>query len=166
MHRLPFVVDSKSTTSKCGDRLRAYRAGVWPDSVERIAAFLRASGAEGRLEQVLPRSEHPPGLPLGVRAFQCDGRLVVALVPSAHRLDRRKLAAVADCAALRPAPSAPSFPFNGAFVVLDQSALGTRTAWLELEPPGHFLGLAPAQLVRLTRSKTADLLRENQIGGG
>jgi len=166
MRRLPSIVDYSFTTSQCGERLRTYRDGVWPDSVERIAAFLRASGAEGRLEQVLPRSEYPPGLSLGVRAFECDGRLVVALVPSASRVDRRKLAAVADCAALRPAPSAPSFPFHGALVVLDQSALGTRTAWLELEPPGHFLGLAPGQLVRLTRSKTADLLRENQIGGG
>jgi hypothetical protein len=146
--------------------LRAYRGGVWPDSVERIAAFLRASMAEGRLEQVLPGSEPPPGLAMTVRTFECDDRTVVGLIPSARRLDRQKLAAAAGCAALRPAASPSTFPFHGAFVFLDQSALGAQAVWLELDPPRYFLGLAPGQFMRLTRSKTADLVTENRIGGG
>ena len=141
--------------------MRAYRGGVWPDSVERIAAFLRASETEGRLEEVLPGSEPPPGLELSGRAFECEGRTVVGLVPAARSLDPRKLAAAAGCGALRPAASSPGFPFQGALVFLDQSALGAQTVWLELDPPRHFLGLDSGQLLRLTRAKTVDLLAEN-----
>lgn len=139
---------------------------VWPDPVERIATFLRASGTEGRLEEVLPGSEAPPGLALKALSFECDGRNVVGLVPSVRMLDRRKLAAAARCETLRTAPNSAGFPFQGALVFLDRSAITASTVWLELEAPRHFLGLAPSQLLRLTRSKTADLLAENRNGGG
>lgn len=146
--------------------MRAYRVHVWPDSVERIAAFLRASGTEGRLEEVLQDSEPPPGLELSAHVFACEGRTIVGLIPAARSLDRLKLARVAGCEALRPAPSSPGFPFQGALVLLDQSVLGAETVWLELDEPRHFLGLAPAQLLRLTGSKATDLLAVNHIGGG
>jgi hypothetical protein len=139
---------------------------VWPDSVERIATFLRASGAEGRLEEVLPGSEPPPGLGLSARAFECGDRTVVGLVPTARSIDRQKLADAAECPALRPAASSADFPFQGAVVFLERSALAAQTVWLALDSQRHFLGLAPAQLLRLTHAKTADLLPENQIGGG
>jgi prolyl-tRNA editing enzyme YbaK/EbsC (Cys-tRNA(Pro) deacylase) len=139
---------------------------VWPDSVERVAAFLRASGTEGRLEEVLPDAEPPPGLELRARFFECGERTVVGLVPRGRRLDHRKLAAAAGCANVRRAEKPTSFPFQGAGVFLDQSALGAQTVWLELDAPHHFLGLPPAQLLRLTRAKTADLLAEDHFGGG
>jgi hypothetical protein len=139
---------------------------VWPDSVERIAAFLRASGTEGRIEEVLAGSEPPPGLELTAHGFDCEGRSVVGLVPTPRELAPEKLAVAAKCAALRPTASSVGFPFQDAAVFLDQSTLGAQTVWLELELPRHFLGLAPAQLQRVTRCKTADLLAENQIGGG
>ena len=132
---------------------------MWPESVERIAAFLRASGTEGRLEELLPGAGPPPGLQLTAAAFECEGRSVVGLLPSARALDRQKLAAAAGCAALRVA-SSPGFPFQGALVFLDRSALGAPTVWLEVGLPRHVLGLAPSQLLRLTRSRTADLLAE------
>jgi prolyl-tRNA editing enzyme YbaK/EbsC (Cys-tRNA(Pro) deacylase) len=134
---------------------------VWPDSVERIAAFLRASGTEGRLEEVLPGAEAPPGLELRALPFECEGRTIVGLVPSVRTLDRAKLAAAAECRDLHAVLSPAAFPFQGALVFLDRTALGASTVWLELEMPRHFLGLAPSQLLRLTRSKTADLLAEN-----
>jgi prolyl-tRNA editing enzyme YbaK/EbsC (Cys-tRNA(Pro) deacylase) len=137
---------------------------VWPDSVERIAAFLRASGTEGRLEEVLAGSEPPPGLELRAETLECEGRPVVGLVPSGRSLDCRKLAAAASCTALRPAPSPTGFPFQGALVFLERSALAAQTVWLELDAPRHFLGLAPGQLLRLTRSRTADLLQETGSG--
>ena len=147
--------------------MRAYRPHVWPDPVERVAAFLRASGTEGRIEAVLPDSEPPPGLALTAGTFQCaGGRTVVALVPEGRVLDREKLAKAGACQELRDAAGSSAFPFQGADVFLDQSALAAQTVWLELEAPRHFLGLAPAQIVRLTRSKTADLLTEDRIGGG
>jgi len=141
--------------------VRAYRGLVWPDQVERIAAFLRASGTEGRLEELLPDAESPPGLELRALPFECNGRNVVGLVPSVRTLDHRKLAAAAGCESLRTPSDSPGFPFQGAVVFLDRSALRASTVWLELEPPRHFLGLAPSQLLRLTRSKTADLLLDN-----
>jgi hypothetical protein len=139
---------------------------VWPEPVERIAAFLRASGTEGRLEEVLPGSEPPPGLMLSAAAFDCEGRTVVGLVPSARAVDPGKLAGAAKCAALHPNKSIPGFPFQGADVFLESSALGAQTVWLEVSAPRHFLGLAPGQLLRLTHARTADLLAENRIGGG
>jgi prolyl-tRNA editing enzyme YbaK/EbsC (Cys-tRNA(Pro) deacylase) len=140
---------------------------VWPDEVERVAAFLRASGTEGRLEEVLPDSEPPPGLELTADTFECEGgRTVVGLVPEGRSLDQRKLAAAAGCPELRTAARSSAFPFQGAAVFLDQSALAVPTVWLELEAARHFLGLAPAQFLRLTRSKSTDLLVEDRIGGG
>jgi prolyl-tRNA editing enzyme YbaK/EbsC (Cys-tRNA(Pro) deacylase) len=137
---------------------------VWPDSVERIAGFLRASGTEGRLEQVLAGTGPPPGLELRAHAFECEARTVVGLIPSARGLDRQKLAAAAECTSLRRAGSSTGFPFQGAAVFLERAALGAQTVWLELDVPRHFLGLAPSQLLRLTRAKTADLLSENRTG--
>lgn len=139
---------------------------VWPESVEGVAAFLRASGTEGRLEEILPDAEPPPGLELRARTFACGERVVVGLVPRGRRLDHGKLAAAAGCANIRRADKTANFPFQGTGVFLDQSALGAQTVWLELDAPHHFLGLAPAQLRRLTHSKTADLMTENRIGGG
>jgi prolyl-tRNA editing enzyme YbaK/EbsC (Cys-tRNA(Pro) deacylase) len=105
-------------------------------------------------------------LELSARAFECEDRTVVGLVPTARGVDRQKLAAVAECPALRPAAGSTGFPFQGAVVFLERSALAVQTVWLALDSQRHFLGLAPAQLLRLTHAKTADLLREDQIGGG
>jgi hypothetical protein len=139
---------------------------VWPEPVERLAEFLRASGTEGRIEEVLSGSEPPPGLALSAAAFDCEGRTVVGLVPASRDLDPEKLAAAAKCAALEPAGSTASFPFQGADVFLESSTLASQTVWLELPSPRHFLGFPPGQLLRLTQARTADLLAENRIGGG
>jgi hypothetical protein len=152
----------RSPAIGCGRKVST----VWPDSVERVAAFLRASGTEGRLEEVLPGAEPPPGLELRARVFECGERTVVGLIPRGRRLDQLRLGAAAGCATLRRADNPASFPFQGTGVFLDQSALGAQTVWLELDAPQHFLGLAPAQLLRLTRAKTADLLARDRIGGG
>jgi hypothetical protein len=167
MHRLPSIVDCQVNNVELRRLVARVSCGtVWPDSVERIAAFLRDSGTEGRLEEILPGSEPPPGLELSARAFECEDRTVVGLVPTARGVDRQKLAAVAECPALRPAAGSTGFPFQGAVVFLERSALAVQTVWLALDSQRHFLGLAPAQLLRLTHAKTADLLREDQIGGG
>jgi hypothetical protein len=138
---------------------------VWPEAVERVASFLRASGLEGRLEELLAGAHAPPGLQLVATAFECEGRLVVALVPAGLTLDRRKLAGVAACSELVTAER-PEFPFASATVLLEQTALTAPTVWLEVGTPRHVLGLAPAQLTRLARAQTADLTVERQKGGG
>jgi hypothetical protein len=138
---------------------------VWPEAVERVASVLRASGLEGQLEELLAGAHAPPGLRLVKWAFVCEGRFVVALVPDGLKLDRGKLAGAAACSKMLTADR-PEFPFAGATVLLEQTALTAPTVWLEAGTPRHLLGLAPAQLIRLTRAKTADLTLESQKGGG
>src|SRR5918996_6467506 len=78
-------------------------SSAWPEPVERVAAFLRAAGAEARLE------EFPEGTKTARQAaravgceegdivkslvFLCDGRPVVVLVPGDRRADPAKVAA-------------------------------------------------------------------------
>ena len=136
---------------------------MWPEAVERIAAFLRASGVEGRLEELLPGAGPPAGQMLRVDGFDAEGAAVVALVPTDRAIDVRKLAAATNSAQVRPAPAA-GFPFEGARVFIDQSALSSESIWLEAGSPRHLLGLSPAQLARVTHAETADLLREARTG--
>lgn len=137
----------------------AYSAGVWPEPVESIAAFLRAAAVEGRLEELLPGAGLPDGQKLRADAFETDGGALVALVPAERRVDERKLAAASSCEDVRVGP-AIGFPFEGARVLMDHSVLSAHAVWLEVGSPRHVLGVSPAQLARITSAQTADLLRE------
>jgi prolyl-tRNA editing enzyme YbaK/EbsC (Cys-tRNA(Pro) deacylase) len=136
---------------------------MWPEEVERIAVLLRASGVEGRLEELLPGAGPPAGQVLRVDGFDGDGAAVVAVVPADRAVDLRKLATAASCSEVRPAP-ATGFPFTGARVFVDQSALSSQAVWLEAGSPRHLLGLSPAQLARVTHAETADLVKEAGTG--
>jgi prolyl-tRNA editing enzyme YbaK/EbsC (Cys-tRNA(Pro) deacylase) len=133
---------------------------MWPEAVERIAAFVRASGAQGTIEELPADAEEPPGPTLRATGFDCDGRNVVALVPADRALDRDRLAVAARCRNLRPTPF-PPFPFRQARVFLDRSTLATRIVWLEAASPRHFLGLAPSELASLVQAETAHLVQED-----
>jgi prolyl-tRNA editing enzyme YbaK/EbsC (Cys-tRNA(Pro) deacylase) len=135
---------------------------VWPEAVEGIAAFLRGSGVEGRLEELLPGVGPPAGQMLRADGFEADGTVVV-LVPADRAVDRRKLAIAANSSDVRPSPAA-GFPFAEARVFMDQSALSSASVWVEAGSPRHLLGLSPAELVRVTNAKTADLVREARTG--
>ncbi|MGZ8740514.1 MAG: hypothetical protein ACXWZ8_07960 [Gaiellaceae bacterium] len=115
---------------------------------------------EGRLEELLPGAGPPAGQKLRADAFDGDGGTVVALVPDDRAVDTRKLAVAAGCPEVRPAP-ATAFPFEGARVFMEQSVVSSNAVWLEAGSPGHVLGLSPAQVIRVTRAETADLLRES-----
>lgn len=141
-------------------------AFVWPEAVERVATFLRGSGVEGQLEELLAGAHAPPGLRLATTALECEQRLVVALIPAGRRLDRRKLARATACSELVTTTRRPEFPFSGATVFLEQTVVTEPTLWLEAGTSRHILGLAPAQLTRLTRAVAADLIVESQKGGG
>ena len=138
---------------------------MWPEAVERIAAFLRSASVEGRLEELLPGAGTPAGRMLRVDGFDAEGAAVVALVPADRAVDVRKLSAATNGSKVRPAP-ATGFPFAGARVFIDQSALSSESVWLEAGSPRHLLGLSPAQLTRVTSAETADLLREARTGEG
>jgi prolyl-tRNA editing enzyme YbaK/EbsC (Cys-tRNA(Pro) deacylase) len=133
---------------------------MWPEPVERIAALLRAAGVPGQIEELPGDVDDPPGAAFRAAGFECDGRSLVVLVPTDRSIDRDKLAGVARCAALRPAP-VPPFPFQPARVLIDRTALTAGTLWLEAGSPRHFLGVSPGQLARVTRSEAADLLLED-----
>jgi prolyl-tRNA editing enzyme YbaK/EbsC (Cys-tRNA(Pro) deacylase) len=98
-----------------------------------------------------------------VDGFDAEGAAVVALVPADRAVDPRKVAAATNSSEARPAPTA-GFPFEGARVFMDQSALSFESVWLEAGSPRHLLGLSPAQLIRVTNAETADLLREARTG--
>jgi prolyl-tRNA editing enzyme YbaK/EbsC (Cys-tRNA(Pro) deacylase) len=132
---------------------------VWPEAVERIAVFLRASGVEGRLEELLAGAGPPAGQMLRAKVFDGDGGVLVALIPSDRNVDTRKLAIAAASPEVRAAP-ATAFPFEGARVFMDQSVLSSEAVWLEAGSPRHVLRLSPAQIARVTKAETADLLRE------
>jgi hypothetical protein len=145
--------------------LRVSCSYVWPEPVERIAALLRSAGVQGQLEELPVGVDEPPGPAFRAAGFECDGRALAALVPVARAIDRDKLAEAAKCTVLRPAP-VPDFPFQRTRVFLDRSALSTPAVWLEAGSPRYYLGLAPGQLTHITRAQTADLVLEDQIGGG
>ena len=133
---------------------------MWPEPVERIAAFVRASGAQGTIEELPADVDAPPGPALRTAGFECDGRSIVALIPANRALDRDRLAAAGRCRDLRPAP-VPAFPFRPARVFVEHSALAVRTVWLEAGSPRHFLGLAPGELASLVQAETAHLVLED-----
>jgi hypothetical protein len=136
---------------------------VWPEAVERIAAFLRSAGVEARLEESLPGTGPPAGQVLRVDGFDAEGAMVVALIPADRGVDPQKLAAAIKSSEVRPTP-ATAFPFQGVRVLMDQSALAFESIWLEAGSPRHLLGLSPAQLVRITNAETADLVTEAGMG--
>jgi prolyl-tRNA editing enzyme YbaK/EbsC (Cys-tRNA(Pro) deacylase) len=126
---------------------------MWPEPVERIASFLRDSDAVGRLEELPPGTDTPPGPGVRAEAFDCDRRTLVVLVPADSAVDEQRVVRRGGCVSLQPG-AARSFPFQGTLVLVDRSLLGLRTVWLEAGSPRHVLGLAPSQLLRLTRAET------------
>lgn len=133
---------------------------MWPEPVERIAALMRAAGVQGALEELPPDTERPSGMSLRATGFDCDGRTLVALVPADRAIDRERLAAAAGCRALQPAPF-PAFPFQGARVLLERSALAVTTVWVQAGSPRHYLALAPTDLGRLLRCQSADFVLDD-----
>ncbi len=157
----------------------------WPEPVERVAAYLRAAGAEARLEELLaPAAEGPasaaraigcpPSCVVESVVFVCEGRPVLALVPSDRSGDPAKVARVLSArrsrlaaadevlAATGFAPGAVApFALPGTrTVLLERSLLGEPQLWVGAGSPTHVVALGPLELVRLTRAEPADLVQE------
>jgi prolyl-tRNA editing enzyme YbaK/EbsC (Cys-tRNA(Pro) deacylase) len=135
---------------------------MWPDQVERIAAFIRSSGAEGQIEELPAGAEVPPGYALDASGFECDGKQLVVLAPANRALDVDKVSAAASCGRLRRR-EAGAFPFQDGRVLLDTSALTQPLVWLQAGSSRHVLGLLPSELVRLTQARSADLLLAGEV---
>jgi Cys-tRNA(Pro) deacylase len=157
----------------------------WPDPVERVAAFLREVGAEARLEE-LPHdaaTAEAAADAIGATLSQivktlvlvCDGAPVVALVPGDRKADTGKIAhlvgarraAVARADDVRAATGFPPggvapFPLQHVSAVLvDRGVLRHGTVWAGAGSDRHVVGLAPAELVRLTRGRVEDLVLDS-----
>jgi prolyl-tRNA editing enzyme YbaK/EbsC (Cys-tRNA(Pro) deacylase) len=169
--------------ARCTD----YRVAVekeWPDAVERVATYLRAAGAEARLEEFATPT---PTAEAAARAagcetaeivkslvVLCDGRPVLALVPGDRRADFEKIrrgagAAIARIASPTEVGEATGFmpggvaPFplrEGARVLIERTLLARPAVWVGAGSPNHMVRLDPAELVRLTRGEAMDVVEE------
>lgn len=167
---------------------RRYASGVrtaWPESVERVASFLREAGAEARLEEfssgtpTAREAAEAAGCELGqiVKSlvFACEGgELVLALVPGDRRADPAKVARAAGAGFARvatpeeveeatgfaPGAVAP-FPLPPARrVFVDRTLLAHEHVWVGAGSPRHLARLAPVELVRLARAQPMDAVQE------
>jgi prolyl-tRNA editing enzyme YbaK/EbsC (Cys-tRNA(Pro) deacylase) len=157
---------------------------TWPESVENVAAFLRAAGAEARLEEFDAETATAADAARAVGAeasdivkslvVLCDGRPVLALVPGDRRGDLAKIARAAGANDARiaradevrsvtgfePGAVAP-FPLpNVERVVIDRSLLSRRAVWIGAGSPRHLAVLPAPELVRLSRAIPADLVSD------
>jgi prolyl-tRNA editing enzyme YbaK/EbsC (Cys-tRNA(Pro) deacylase) len=157
---------------------------AWPESVTRVTAFLGQAGAEVRVE------EFPAGTPGAQDAaaavgcnlgeivkslvFECDGRTVLAMIPGDRRADAAKVAGavqaeraliasverVRDLTGFEPGAVAPFPPSRVDHVLIDRRLLLHDRVWVGAGSATHVAGLAPAELVRLSRAVPLDLVAD------
>lgn len=153
----------------------------WPEPVERVAAVLRQSGVDARVEefeQGTPTAEAAAAAVGAARAqivksllFVCDGRPTLVLVPGDRRADEAKVAAAAGARKARvarreevvavtgfePGGVAP-FPAPAVSqVLLARELLAHDQVWIGAGSERHMAGLSPLDLARLTQARAADL---------
>ncbi|HZQ04638.1 MAG TPA: YbaK/EbsC family protein [Gaiellaceae bacterium] len=155
---------------------------VWPEPVQRVAAYLRAAAVEATVQ------EFPDGTPTAAAAaeavgceparivkslvFVCDGAFVLALVPGDRRSDEAKVAAAVGAQSARiaradevlaatgfePGAVAP-FPLRTVTpTLIDRLILQHSKVWIGAGSDSHLAELAPSELQRLTGARTADLV--------
>jgi prolyl-tRNA editing enzyme YbaK/EbsC (Cys-tRNA(Pro) deacylase) len=157
------------------------RVDAWPATVQRVADVLRERGVHARLEEF---EDGTPTARDAARAvgceldqivkslvFICDGLPVLALLPGDKRADADKVAAAAgsryarvarpeevvSATGFEPGAVAP-FPAPGvAIVLLDRALLRQELVWCGAGSERHKLGIAPAEVARVTQAVPADL---------
>jgi prolyl-tRNA editing enzyme YbaK/EbsC (Cys-tRNA(Pro) deacylase) len=157
----------------------------WPDTVERVAAFLREAGAEARVEEFEDRT---PTAADAARAAGCsvaqivksvvllaDGRPVVALTPGDRRADPVKVASAVGATGARVASAAEveeatgfapggvaPFPLPRVErVVAERTLLAQPLVWVGAGSDRHMAALSPRELVRLTRAEPVDVVKDS-----
>ena len=156
-------------------------SSAWPEPVERVAATLRAAGAEARVEEfasVAHTAEEAAAaigceLPRIVKSllFDCDGAPVLVLVPGDRRADRDKVAAATGARRARVAsadqvekdtgyPPGGVSPFALARVgrvLIDNNLVVDGVVWVGAGSSVHMAGLPAAELIRIARAEPADV---------
>jgi prolyl-tRNA editing enzyme YbaK/EbsC (Cys-tRNA(Pro) deacylase) len=157
----------------------------WPEPVERVAAFLRASGAEARLEQFAvgtPTARAAADaigctLPQIVKSLVlvCDGVPVIALVPGNRRGDIAKIAQLVGAEEARTADPGEVEAVTGFVpgavapfalpavtrILIERSLLSHAVVWVGAGSDRHLAALAPVELMRLTHGEAVDLVQES-----
>jgi len=154
----------------------------WPDEVERVAAFVRATGAEARIEEFALETATAADAADAVGCdldqivkslvVVCDDRPVLALVPGDRRGDTTKIARAAGAlngrvaharevtalTGFAPGAVAP-FPLERIDrVLIDRTLLAHDDVWVGAGSTRHLAQLPTRELVRLTRAASADLV--------
>ena len=152
------------------------------DPAERVSQFLHEARAEARVE------EFAGGTPTAAHAaravgcdlrnivkslvFECGGRVVVAMVPGDRKADAGKIAAACgsgDARIASPARGKETTGFEpGAVspfgllhvdaVLVERTLLGLDRVWVGAGSTRHLAGVAPTELVRLTRAVALDIV--------
>ena len=163
---------------------------MWPERVQRVAAFVRESRAEVRIEEF---ADETPTVRDAARAvgaeparivkslvFICDGRPVVALVPGDRRADAGKIARAVGASSARvakadevlaatgfePGAVAP-FPLPGVDrVLIDRTLLGHEEVWVGAGSDHHLAALRPEELLRLTKALQMDAVEDREYHSG
>ena len=158
---------------------------AWPEPVERVAAYLRAAGAEARVEEFGDgaRTAQDAARSIGCELAQiakslvveCDGRPVVVLVPGNRRADLQKVARALGCRDARvaradvvetatgfaPGAVAP-FPLpTPVRVLVDRSLLFHDVVWVGAGSIRHMTSIPPSELVRVARARPIDAAQED-----
>lgn len=157
---------------------------TWPEPVERVAVFLRASGAESRLEEFTSAAASAQGAAEAIGCdldqivkslvFICGGRSVLALVPGDRRADPTKIGIEAGATEVRvarppeviaatgvaPGAVGPFPPPAGAPILIERTLLSRSVVWVGAGSDRHMVMVSPAELVRLTRGSTVDIVQE------
>ena len=156
----------------------------WPEPVERVAVFLRAAGAESRLEEF---STDTPTAQAAAEAIGCDleqivkslvfvcgTKPVLALLPGDRRADPVKIALAVGAGETRvarppevvattgfaPGAVAPFPPPAGVPVLVERTILSSLVVWVGAGSERHMAMVAPLELVRLTRGTPVDIVVE------
>jgi len=102
--------------------------------------------------------------------FQCDDRAALVMVPGSRRADPVKVASALSATQARIASPAVVREVTGydvggvapfallavAHVLADRSLMHWETVWVGAGSDRHMVGIAPAELVRLTRARAVD----------
>ena len=156
-----------------------------PEPVERVNAFLSEARAEARLE------EFAKGTPTAAHAaravgcdlrnivkslvFECNGRVALAMVPGDRRADAAKVAKAAgarsasiaspdrvrETTGFEPGAVAPFGLARVDVVLLERTLLGLDRVWVGGGSTRHMVGLAPVELVRLSRAAPLDIVSDD-----
>jgi prolyl-tRNA editing enzyme YbaK/EbsC (Cys-tRNA(Pro) deacylase) len=156
----------------------------WPEPVERVAVFLRAAGAESRLEELAgdAASAQAAAEAIGCAldqivkslVFVCGARPVLALLPGDRRADPAKVGHAVGAPETRvarpqevlaatgfaPGAVSPFPPPAGVRVLVERTILSSAVVWVGAGSERHMAMVSPPELVRLTSGTTVDIVQE------